>query len=75
MFPYDEEAAVDFDPTHTIRQFIRYIEDMLCQVTLEEKPHPLLQHAAASFYELVSRIQPIGNFLYTYCTVVLFVCR
>ena len=53
VFPWDDEAAANFDPTHIIRQFIKYTEDLLCRATLEEKPHPLLQHAIASFYELV----------------------
>ena len=53
VFPWDKEAAANFDPTQTVRQLIQYTEDLLCHATLEEKPHPLLQHAIASFCELV----------------------
>lgn len=53
VFPWDEEAFVDFDPALALRLFIRYTEDLLCYDTVENRPHPLLQHAAASFYELV----------------------
>ena len=43
----------DFDPIHTTQNFIKFTEDMLCYTTVENKPHPLVQHAAATFYELV----------------------
>ena len=57
MFPWDDETMEDFDPTHTVQQLIRYTEDILCHATVETRPHPLLQHAAATFYELV-RVNP-----------------
>ena len=44
----------DFDPIHTVRKFINLTEDMLCHATVENKPHPLVQHAATTFCELVS---------------------
>ena len=50
----EEDVIPDFNPIHTIQNFIRLTEDMLCYNTVENKPHPLVQHAAASFYELVS---------------------
>ena len=43
----------DFDPVHTVQNFIKLTEDMLCYAIVENKPHPLVQHAAATFYELV----------------------
>ena len=45
----------EFDPAHTVQQLIRYTEDILCYATMETRPHPLLQHAAATFYELVRK--------------------
>jgi hypothetical protein len=49
----EEDAMPDFDPIYTVQNFINLTEDMLCHATVENKPHPLVHHAAATFYELV----------------------
>ena len=54
LFPMEEDAMADFNPVHTVQNLINSTEDMLCYATVENKPHPLVQHAAATFYELVS---------------------
>ena len=53
--PWKDEDPPDFDPCLTLRLFVQYVENLLC-ITMEiEKDHSLIQHAAASFYEVVSK--------------------
>ena len=53
LFPMEEDVQLDFDPIHTIQQFIKFTEYLLCHTAAENKPHPLVHHTTATHYELV----------------------
>ena len=66
----EDDVMPDFVPLNTIQKFITWTEDMLCYATVKNKPHPLVLHAAATFYELVSSSQVYaGLCLYMYRTL------
>ena len=50
----EEDDDSDFDPRDTLRQFTNYVGNMIEFALREDCSHPLIQHNAASFYEIVS---------------------
>ncbi|KAG1177052.1 hypothetical protein G6F70_007003 [Rhizopus microsporus] len=48
--------SFDTDYFHSMQQFVLHVDKLCTLGLLQEKDHPLLQHASLSFFELVSSI-------------------
>lgn len=50
---WEDDDTFNFDPKETLRLFVGYTEHMIMFALREDSDHPLIQHAAATFYEIV----------------------
>lgn len=48
-----DDDQLDFDPILSITLLARHVEDLLCIALVQERGHTLINHTAASFYEMV----------------------
>ena len=63
---WEDDDALNFDPKETLRLFVGYTEHMIMFALREDSDHPLIQHAAATFYEIVRQYDSMPDPLY-YC--------